>query len=262
VRYIITIYLTAFAYIGNFGFINNEVKLMAKKSQQISRTGKCKDCSDKSCAVSILKNQELDVLAQNSSELEIPKGEIVIREGELTTYVAYLKSGLVKEHLKGLNGKNQIIKLIKSKSYLGLSAGLSSKVSLYTYSALEDLNVCFIDLNILKQLMKDNGHFAYEILLSVSRENITNSFWFVNKNQKQIYGRCADAMLYFSKVIFEKNKFTLPISHCELAALIGTTRESVTRTLSKFKSDGILQIKDRLITIVNNELLENISKNG
>ncbi len=235
---------------------------MALKGQQTNGIGKCKDCKDKSCAVSILKNQELDVLSRNSSELKIGKGEIVIREGELTTFVAYLKTGLVKEHLKGLNGKSQIIRLVKAKSYLGLSAGLSSKMSLYTYSALEDLDVCYIDMNILKQLMKDNGSFAYEILLSVSRENIINSFWFVNKNQKQIYGRCADAMLYFSKIIFEKNKFTLPISHLELAALIGTTRESVTRTLSKFKSDGILKIDERNITILNNELLENISKNG
>jgi hypothetical protein len=69
-------------------------------------------------------------------------------------------------------------------------------------------------------------------------------------------------LLYFSKILYENDRFTLPVSHYELAALIGTTRESVTRTLSKFKSDGIIQIKERNITILNNELLENNGNSG
>jgi CRP-like cAMP-binding protein len=233
-----------------------------KKDQQIIGQSKCADCNDKSCAVSVLENNELEQLAENSSELKISKGEVIMREGELATYIIYLKSGLVKEHVKGLNGKDQIIQLIKSKSYLGLSTMLSSKVSAYSYSALEDLSVCMIDISILRQLMKNNGNFTYEMLLAVCRENQNNSSRHLNKTQKQIYGRCADAMLYFSQVIYEEEKFKLPISHLELAALIGTTRESVTRTLAKFKNDGIIQIEERNIIILNNELLENISKNG
>jgi CRP/FNR family transcriptional regulator len=68
--------------------------------------------------------------------------------------------------------------------------------------------------------------------------------------------------LYFSTIIYETNQFELPFSRQEFADLIGVSRESATRVLIKFKSEGIIALKGRSITIVNMDLLEQISQTG
>jgi CRP-like cAMP-binding protein len=222
----------------------------------------CINCTDKSCAVAVLSETELKVLAGCSSEIKINRGEVFLREGSLASHVIYLKSGLVKEYVKGPNNKDQIVQLIKQHTYLGLSTMFSSNISMFSYAALEDLHVCYIDAAILKSLIHHNGNFAYEILMTVSNDSRNNYNRYITKSQKQNYGLCADALLYFSKIIYEKNQFTLPVTHTDFAALIGATRESVTRVLSKFRSEGIIDMKEREITILKMDVLESISKNG
>jgi len=222
----------------------------------------CRLCENKSCAVAVLSADELELLSANCSEVSLKKGDVLFKEGALTSHIVYLKTGLVKESINGANNKEQIIQLIKAHSYLGLSSMIGYHVSQYTYTALEDLKVCYIDTSVFKQLVLSNGRFSYEILVSVCRENLNNYNRCLNKSIKQLYGRFADAMLYFSNIIYESDTFELPVTQNELAALISTTRESVTRTFTKFKSEGILVINDRKITILKKELLEQISKTG
>lgn len=222
----------------------------------------CLECKEKSCAVSVLGKPELEILSGNSSEISLKKGELLYKEGALLSNIIYLKSGLVKEFMTGINNKEQIIQIIKSHSYLGLSSMFGTKMSTYSYSALEDSRICYIDSDVFKNLIQSNGVFSYEILVSVCRENINNYHRCLNKSIKQMYGRFADALLYFSNIIYESEEFDLPITQNELAALIGATRESITRMFTKFKNEGIIEVENKRIIISKPELLENISKNG
>ncbi len=222
----------------------------------------CGLCKDKSCAVAVLSPIELELLTGNCSEVELKKGDILFKAGSLTSHIVYLKSGLVKESLVGINNKEQIVQLIKAHSYLGLSSMLGYKTSYCSYMALENIKVCYIDTNVFKQIAQSNGKFASEILISVCRENLNNYNRCVNKSFKQMYGRLADALLYFSNIIYDNRTFDLPITQNDLAALISTTRESVTRTFTKFRNEGIIELNGKIITILNMDLLEKISKTG
>ena len=57
-------------------------------------------------------------------------------------------------------------------------------------------------------------------------------------------------------------KFSLPVSHNELASLIGATRESVTRMLCKLNSEGIIKYNGKNINIKNPTLLDDLSQKG
>ena len=96
----------------------------------------------------------------------------------------------------------------------------------------------------------------------MSKDNLVNFNRFIKQSHKKIYGRVADAILYFSNFIFESNSFDLPFSRQEFADLIGLSRESATRVLIKFKEEGIIDIKGKSITILNSEILEQISLKG
>ncbi len=222
----------------------------------------CRDCKVKSCAAAVLELEELDLINSNRSVASFRKGDIIIHEGSMTSHIIYLKSGLVKEYTKNTSEKEQILQIVKKSSYLGLSSLFGSRVNQYSYAALEDISVCYIDVNIFNQLVKQNGTFAYEILVSVCHDSLNNFHRFMSQSQKKTYGRVAEAILYFSEIIYESHSFDIPFSRRELADLIGISRESATRVLSKFIEDGILVLNGRSIHIANMQMLKQICKNG
>jgi len=222
----------------------------------------CRDCNEKSCATAILHADELDLIRENSRATEFSKGDIMILEGSLTSHIIYLKSGLVKEYVKNANGKEQILQIVRQFTYLGLPSLFGDRVNHHSYAALTDVTVCYIDVNTFTRLIRNNGNFAYEILISISRDSLNNFHRFMSQSQKKIYGRVADAIIYFSKIIFEQDSFEIPFTRQEFADLLGLSRESVTRVLTKFKDDGIISIAGRHIGILNPDLLQQISKHG
>ena len=222
----------------------------------------CRDCKEKSCAAAVLSPDEVDLVNENSREVEFKKGEIILHEGSLTSHIIYLKSGLVKEYIKNADGKEQILQIVKKYTYLGLPSLFGDRVNHYSYGALEDIKVCYININVFNNLVKQNGNFAYEILVSVSRDSLNNFHRFMSQSQKKTYGRVADSILYFSRIIYESDSFEIPFTRQELADLIGVSRESTTRVLTKFKEDGILSLNGRKVKINNPELLQQISRNG
>jgi CRP-like cAMP-binding protein len=227
-----------------------------------SKENYCHDCKDISCAAAVLKFDELDLVNSNSQESFLKKGEVIVHEGSLTSHIIYLKSGLAKEYIKHSNSREQILQIVKDHTYLGLPSLFGDRINRYSYATLEDSKICYIDINIFNNLIRQNGNFAYEILVSTSRDSLNNFHRFVNQSQKKIYGRVADAILYFARIIFESNAFILPFSRKEFADLIGVSRESATRVLLKFKEEGIIQIKGKSLEIVKMELLEQISRRG
>jgi CRP-like cAMP-binding protein len=222
----------------------------------------CRDCQEKSCAAAILHVKELDLIRENSRATAFRKGDILVHEGSMTSHIIYLKSGLVKEYVKGSNDTEQILQIVRKFTYLGLPSLFGDRVNHYSYAALTDVTVCYIDVNIFNQLIRGNGNFAYEILVSVSRDSLNNFHRFMSQSQKKIYGKVADAIIYFSKIIFEQESFELPFTRQEFADLIGLSRESATRVLAKFKDEGILSIDARQIVILNPDMLLQISKHG
>ena len=227
-----------------------------------TKLSSCRDCKVKSCAAAVLNTNEIDLVNENSREASFRKSDIILHEGSMTSHIIYLKSGLVKEYQKGANDKEQILQIVKKYTYLGLPSLFGDRINHYSYAALEDITVCYIDLHVFNRLIRQNGNFAFEILVSVSRDSLNNFHRFMSQSQKKTYGLVADALLYFSKIIFESASFDIPFSRQEFADLIGISRESATRVLTKFREEGILRMDGRAIEIINPDLLQQISKNG
>jgi len=68
--------------------------------------------------------------------------------------------------------------------------------------------------------------------------------------------------LFFSKEIYNSNEFTLPLSRLEFANLVYSTKESVSRTLTEFKNDRMIEIDDRKVILKSIDLLNILSTMG
>jgi CRP/FNR family transcriptional regulator len=80
--------------------------------------------------------------------------------------------------------------------------------------------------------------------------------------QKNLAGRVAYVLLYFTREIFKSRVFDLPVSRKEIADFIGMSSANVIRTMSDFKKDGIIKVFGKTIEVVDIDKLEIISKRG
>jgi CRP-like cAMP-binding protein len=234
---------------------------MLKTFDELNKSSCC-DCIDMSCAVSLLNKAQYELLSNHSIESEIKKGEIIIRSDVLISNIIYLKTGFVKEFVVSGNHKTRIIQILKPHTYLGIHSLFGDKINHYSYAALEDLKICYIDINAFKQLVKENGNFAFQILSEVGKENLYNYYRFISNSHKKTNGRFADILLYLSEKIYENKRFPLQLTRQEMADLVGISRENLTRVLMKFKEEHIIDITKNSLEIINSDILRTISKNG
>jgi len=244
------IYRTSFI-LGNFVFL---ITIDMEKSQ-------CRFCEMKSLASKKLTRSELDSMGNNCAKVQFEPGDIIIKEGALSTHLAYITTGLVKIHMKGPI-REKIMKIVKAPAYLCLLSSFGDKVNIFSATAIETTSVCFINLETFKGFIYGNGDFAYQIILDMSKGEIKNFHNLINNAQKQNMGKVADAILFFARDIYESDSFNLPVSRQELADLTSITRESASRILSDFYREKIIDIQGHKISILNESLLRQISENG
>ncbi|MCX6236847.1 MAG: Crp/Fnr family transcriptional regulator [Bacteroidia bacterium] len=221
----------------------------------------CKFCEIKSKAAKKLNEEEIEKLYCNCAVVKFLKGDSIIRQGTFSTNIAYLRCGLAKIHLQGPY-REQIVRIVMAPSYLALPTTFGDKINQYSVTAIESSEVCFIDINAFRNLLKENHDFSYEIMLEVCRNELEVFHRCANRTQKQIKGKIADVLIEFSEKIYNSNIFTLPLTQEEIGSLVDASRESVSRVITEFARDGIISISGKKIEITNQKFLALISANG
>lgn len=221
----------------------------------------CKICSIKSRAASKLIDSEIEKLSSNCTLVKFQKGDPLIKQGTFSTNIAYLRRGLAKIHIEGPYHE-QIVRIVKSPSYLGLPTTIGDKINQYSVTIIGDSEVCFINIDAFRELLRSNNDFAYEIVLELCRNELDAFCRCANRTQKQVRGKIADVLLEFSDKIYNSSVFTLPVTQEELGDLIDSSRESISRVLTEFDKDGIIKLTGKKIEILNKKSLLLISSKG
>jgi CRP-like cAMP-binding protein len=214
----------------------------------------CKNCPFNSKAANTLSDCSFEQLSANHLVLKFKKGDSIIKQGMYSTNVVFLRTGLAKIHLT--------VRVVKSPTYLGLPTTFGDKINQYSVTAVSDTEVCFIDVKVFQTILNENREFSNEIIIELCQNELESFRRCANRTQKLLRGNMADALLEFSDKIFLSDTFTLPLSQVELANLVDTSRESVSRILTEFDKDGIIQLKGKEIQITNKKSLQLVSQNG
>ena len=221
----------------------------------------CQHCPFKSNAAATLNECSMEQLNSNHVAVGFVKGDSIIKQGTYSTNVAFLRTGLAKMHLAGPS-REQITRLVKAPSYLGLPTTFGDKINQYSVAAITEAEVCYIDINTFRKILKGNDQFSYEIILELCRNELESFRKCANRTQKQSRGNLADVLLEFSDRIFQSDTFILPLSQSEMGNMVDSSRESISRILSEFDRDGILKMTGKQIEILNKKSLILISQNG
>lgn len=210
----------------------------------------------------ILTVNDLNDLKSNGKTITFNKKDVIFRQETLTSHVMFLESGLIKLFTEGRNGRSIILKIGTPGQFLGLVSTFGSKTFQYSATAIEACAVFFIDINVFKSILEKNGKYSVYILREICTDNLNIFDRITSQYQKQLPGKIADIILYFSQYIYKSDIFEFPLTRSELAELAGTTKESFIRTLTEFKNDKIIDIEGKLIKIRSIDIVKTLSRLG
>lgn len=221
----------------------------------------CKECPFKSPASQHLSDAQLEILDANHALVKFKKGEIIFKEEALSLNISYLRTGIVKLHMHGPSGE-KILRIMKAPAYLGIPTSFGEKINQYSATALTDTSVCFIDIQLFKNFIFENGRFAFEIIVELCKNEILDYQRSTSLSQKQVPGMLAETLLCFSDKIFAADHFNFPLTRGEIGDMVGTSRESISRAMSDLAAEGIIEFTTKEITIKDKERLRQISEKG
>jgi CRP-like cAMP-binding protein len=210
----------------------------------------------------LLTEEEKLLIDTHSVSISFKKGETVCKRGSFASHIYFVEEGLVKIFIEEKK-KNLIIALSKNSNLLGLSSILDGNDKLpYSIATYTDSKIRIIDIQVFRQLLKQNPGFSYHIinLLNESTAQIYGRFF--SLTQKQLHGRLADILLCLSNRIFKSKSFDLPLSRADLGDLTGMSTESVIRMMKEFKDDGLIDMNCKQIELLDIGRLERISEFG
>ncbi len=222
----------------------------------------CISCEFRNVAFTNLSDKDMSRVCEAREERHYARGEIIHHEGDAIHDFKYLKHGLVKLFRINGDGDEQIITITRPLEFVSNTNVFHETHYRYSLTALEDSEVCCIRLDLMKELIENNGRFALNLISVLSRTSQNIIALGLEIRQRNLAGRIAYVLLYFANEIFRSRIFDLPVSRKEIADLISMSPANVIRTFSDFRRDGIIKSNGRTIEIADMKKLEVISRRG
>ena len=133
--------------------------------------------------------------ARFSEIVHYAKNEIIHHAGDDSSYAWMLLRGKVRIYKEGVGQRQQIIRLLKPYDIFGYRACIAGEPYNSSANAFEDCVVYRLPRESFQQLVRSNGTFCYEIMLTMAKDLAISEIQTVNLTQKHIRGRLAESLL-------------------------------------------------------------------
>ena len=232
---------------------------MMPKSQ-VRRPPKCTECvyreSRMFCNLSPKVLKEFEKLGL---QMMLPRGSVLFREDDRSSGIVIVCSGKVKLFCTSRQGKILIIKIALPGDVLGLGAVLSGNPHETTAETLEPCTIKHIPREEFLAFLERHGQASIHTAKSLAEEYRST---FLDARRlalaPTVAGRVASVLLELGRSSANgrpEMRFTMALTHGNLANLAGTSRETVTRTLSKFQREKLIHVRGSSMTILDLEKL-------
>ena len=211
------------------------------------------------CNLSVQASQRLNEI---KSTAVYPKGAMLFIEGQLSRGVFVLCNGKVKLSTTSREGKTIITKISDAGDVLGLNAVISNVPYEVTAEMMEPGQANFIPRDSLQLFLKEFPEVAMRVAQQLSRN------YYTAYEEIRTLGLAASPSEKFAKLLLSwstksaqsdgSSQVKLTLTHEEIAEIIGTTRETVSRLFSVFKKKQLMQSKGATLVIRSRFALEKI----
>ncbi len=195
--------------------------------------------------------------------IRIPKGEFLYRIGSDANAIYSIRTGTVKTQIQNHNGHSQITGFFLPGEVFGLDS-MTAGQHLSHAIALEDTEVCVMhteDLAELSQQLPPLQQQVNRLLTSeISRSHQQLLALGALRSEQRVASFILDISERFNQLGYSSQEFMLRMSREEIGNYLGLTLETTSRLFSRFQKEGLIQIQQRTIKILNREGLLSLLK--
>ena len=213
----------------------------------------------------VLSEGERELIKKNARFVHYKKNEPIYIEEEQPRDLMCLLKGKVKIYKSGVGGRTQIIRMIRPIQYFGYRAFFAREPYVTAASAFESSTVCFISMELIEELLRENDNLALFFIQMLSCDLGIADNRVVNLTQKHVRGRLAESLNFLKESYgLEEDGATINIylAREDLANLSNMTTANAIRTLANFVNERIISLDGRKIKIIDEDKLLKISKIG
>ena len=188
------------------------------------------------------------------------KKEEIFSEGTYPSGIFYVNNGKVKTFKINEDGKEYITGIVNGGEFLGYTAILEDTNFTESAAALEDSEVCMINRADFTNLLYSNREVANKFIKLLTGDLVEKENRLLSLAYNSVRKRVAEALL----MLFNKNTDgtsepeLIHISREDLSNVVGTATESLIRTLSDFKDEGLIDLKAGQVRIIDPRKLEHM----
>ncbi len=214
-----------------------------------------------------LPDEQLDAISQIVIEGHYLKNELIFMEGDSGTGFFVVKSGRVKIFKTSAEGKEQILQIFSTGEHFAEVPAFDGECFPASALALETTELLFFPRLEFLDLLQKNPQISINMLSIFARHLRKFARLIEDLSLKEVPSRLAAYLLYLSEKregalgIDDNDEIELDITKGQLAAVLGTIPETLSRVFAKLNQEGLIVIEGSRITLLNKTRLNLLAGN-
>jgi len=209
-----------------------------------------------------LPPEQIEDLAMIVTDQVFRKGQTIFSEGEEANGFYVLITGRVKIFKLSSDGKEQILHFFGPGEPFGEVPVFTGQHFPANAAAMEESRGFFFPRRSFVDLIKRNPSLALNMLAVLSKRLRRFTALIDDLSLKEVPGRLAAYLLYLSDQNKGARVLELAVTKAQLASLLGTIPETLSRILGKLSSQGLIETDGRRIRILDKETLRDLAESG
>jgi CRP/FNR family transcriptional regulator len=203
--------------------------------------------------------QEIKNIAVNK---RLNKGELIFSEGDDGNGFFVVVDGQVKIFKLSSEGKEQILHILGAGEPFGQVAMFAGRSFPAYAEAIAKSHLLFFPRHAFIGLISGNPQLGMQMLAVLSMRLRQFTIQIENLSLKEVPGRLASYLIYLADEQEKADEVNLPISKGQLASLLGTIPETLSRIFAKMSSQGLIEVSGGNIRLTDRNGLEELSEHG
>lgn len=223
----------------------------------------CSNCNMREICLPVgLNSDELNKLDEVvEKRRKVKQGELLFSSGDTFTSLYAIRTGFFKTCISSEDGREQVTGFQMAGEIMGLDGIVTDRHNCNAV-ALEDAEVCMLPFASIEDLSREFPVLQRHVHKIMSREIVRENGVMMLLGNMRAEERVAAFLLNLVQRLhargYSQTELTLRMTREEIGSYLGLKLETVSRTFSKFSEDGIIEVKQRYVRILDPEALKKI----
>lgn len=209
-----------------------------------------------------LPADQLSAIRQIAVEKQYNKGQTIFSEGDETTGLFVVVDGRIKIYKVSSEGKEQILHIFEAGQSFGEVTVFTGQQLPANAQTLAKSRLLLFPRSAIVDLVTANPSLALNLLAIMSKKLRQFAAQIENLSLKEIPARLASYLIYLAEEQGSGDAVTLNVSKGQLASLLGTIPETLSRIFAKLSGQNLIRVEGPKITLLDRQGVEDLAEYG